>query len=541
MANFSDGGIDGRGKIASVSGMEVPQNAGKSRKTAGLWFKAGFLILICGGIALCFTGYPAKVKRGLRGAFALRHVVVPADEGLLRSKIEAEWRAKTDDLGREVEELKKAIAENSAKLAGSKEPTHPTVPVEPPLGPVTDVRKLRTGIPFKTEVKVSKGGIASRERLDSNSYTASYQLSLHVPVPAIHLDELEISNPLLSKMLPGLPAMIEKAEVSSWFQKLYDNKTSRIRSDANTLNELLSKHHMYDCETILHLVSPSGRRVFFLQADMDVVSDGSDGDRLPIMSDEIVNSGNYQPFTSYGWPKTSETPNPVVAGWEKRLTLAEKELAAKTTLAERKTWLRDRIAFLKRGIEDLKCRSFLIAEHDPFIVLPVNILTSNDAFAPKVGDYAVVIYKNQLCPAIVGDGGPTFKVGEASLRIALELNPKAGTNNRPVSDLKVSYVVFPGTHDPVHGPPDYEKWRQRCSDLLGEIGGIGEGFQLTAWQDLLPKPAPPTPDPPMPSPTPEQPVPAPTTPVPDLAPAPGAPAPSAAPPAPVSEATDKSK
>ncbi len=524
--------------------MEVPKDAGKGRRTVDMWLKAGFLILACGGIGLCFTGFPAKVKHGLRGMFAPKSAVVSAEDGAARSKIEAEWRAKNEDLAREVEELKKTIEEYAAKPSVPRESTHPLAPAEPSLGPVTDVRKLRTGIPFKTEVKMSKGAIASRERVDANSYTAFYQLSLRVPVPARHLEELETSNPLLSKILPGLPPMIEKAEVSSWYAKLYDNKISRIRSDANTLNELLSKHHLYDCETILHLVSPSGRRVFFLQADMDVVSDGSDGDRLPVMSDEIVNSANYQPFTSYGWPKTSKTPNPVVAGWEKRLITAEKELAVKATPAERKTWLRERIAFLKRGIADLKARSFLIAEHDPFIVLPVNILASNDAFAPKVGDYAVVIYKNQLCPAIVGDGGPTFKVGEASLRIALELNPKAGTNNRPVSDLKVSYVVFPGTRDSEHASPDYEKWRHRCCDLLSEIGGIGEGFQLTAWQDLLPKPAPPTPptpETPSSSPASEQPGPAPSIPIPDPAPANVAPAPAAAPPAPVSEATDRPK
>ena len=266
-----------------------------------------------------------------------------------------------------------------------------------------------------------------------------------------------------------------------------------MRRDANSLNELLTKHNLYDCETILQFRTAAGRPVFYLQADMDVVSDGSDGDRLPVMPDEIVNSSNYQPYTSYGWAKKSPTPNPMVAGWEKRLAAAEKELADRTTTAERKAWLKDRLIFLKRGLVDLKTRSFLVAEYDPFIVIPVNLLTSNDQFAPKIGDYAVVIYGSKIYPAIVGDGGPSFKVGEASLRMARELNPKATPFNRPVSDLKVGYLVFPGTREAERGPPDYAKWQQRCHELLGEIGGVGEGYQLHLWQDLLPKPAPPGP------------------------------------------------
>lgn len=457
----------------------------------------GLLALVFAGLVLCFSGFPAKVKRGLKQIFAPKPVAVSSDkkdpdEKDIRRQIESRLRAEMEEkLQKEIAEVKKAADEKAAKqIKEAIAAAHETTP-EPTLGSVMDVRKLRSGIPFKTEMKVEKGGIASKERADDASYTAFYRLTLRVPSPAKTLAELETSNPKLSKILPGLPALIEKAEVSPWFTKLYENKTSRIRSDANTLNELLTKHNLYDCETILHLRSASGRRVFFMQSEMDVVSDGSDGDRLPAMPDEIVNSSYYQPFTSYGWPKKSQTPNPMIAGWEKRLAGAIKELADRTTPADRKAWLKDRISYLKRGIEDLKSRSFLIAEYDPFVVIPVNILASNDAFSPNVGDYAVVVYGEKLYPAIVGDGGPTFKVGEGSLRMAQELNPKATSYNRPVSDLKVTYLVFPGSRNPEHGAPDYEKWRLACQKLMEEIGGIGEGFQLHAWQDLLPKSTPP--------------------------------------------------
>jgi hypothetical protein len=121
-------------------------------------------------------------------------------------------------------------------------------------------------------------------------------------------------------------------------------------------------------------------------------------------------------------------------------------------------------------------------------------LTSSDAFAPKAGDYAVIAYANKVYPAIVGDGGPSFKVGEGSLRLAQELNAKASSYSRPVSDLKVSYLVFPGSREPERTAPDYTKWSQRCHELLGEIGGLGTGYELHTWEDLLAKPvAPPVP------------------------------------------------
>jgi len=326
------------------------------------------------------------------------------------------------------------------------------------------------------------------ERITDDSYTASYELKLRLPKASTTAVELEKANPKLSGILPALPTLLEKAKVSPWYATLYKNKADRVRRDAHLLSELLTKHNIYDCETILHITSESGRKVFFMQAEMDVVSDGSDGDRLATMPDAIVNSANYQPFTSYGWSKKTKVPNPMIVGWEKRIEAGTKEMKEPNTTADRKKWLEERITMLKRGIADLKARSYLIAEYDPFIVIPVNLLTaSSDPFAPKVGDYAVVIHGEKIYPCIVGDGGPTFKVGEASLRMARELSKSASPYSSPVSDLTVSYVVFPGSREKKAGPPDYEVWRQKCHELLLEIGGLGNGYQLHQWTDLLPK------------------------------------------------------
>ena len=465
------------------------------RKSLRSWFgiRDVFYITVMVVAWLAF-GNAGKVKRSSKEIVTPEPVTIAADEQDIRRQIEVRLRAEMEEeLEREIAGLNEAAAARDAKARA--EQAMPLPVTEPAIGSLTDVRKLRSGIPFKTEINVTKGDMASIERVDDSSFSAFYKLSLRLPSPAKTMAELETTSPGLSKILPGLPPLIEKSEVSRWFNQLYDDKTKRVRRDAHLLNELLTKHNIYDCETILNLRTPSGKPLFLMQAEMDVVSDGSDGDRLPEMPDEIVNSTHYQPFTSYGWKKLTTTPNPMLAGWEKRLKGATQELADRSTTPQRKAWLRDRIDYLKRGIADLKYRSFLIAEYDPFIVIPTNILTSNDPFAPKVGDYAVVIHEGKIYPAIVGDGGPTFKVGEASLRMAREINSKSSPYSRPVSDLKVCYLVFPGSREPEKSPPDYEKWRQRCAELLDTVGGLGEGYELHVWKDLLAPPVPVVPPP----------------------------------------------
>ncbi|MFD0893610.1 glycoside hydrolase family 75 protein [Luteolibacter ambystomatis] len=470
-------------------------------KTAPRW---ALMLVVLGLVAagFLFTPVPGKIKRGLREVFAPKvsatgksqqeiEDLLRREGDRIRAEKDAEAQKEIDDLRRELESARKTPPRQD-------NPTQTPATPDEPSGPETDVRKLTSGIPFKVEVKLDHGTLASKERVTPDSYAAFYTLNVRLPAPAKTLAELQTSNPKLGAILPGLGEILTKGEVSKWYYTLYDNKTTRIKKDATALNELLTKHNLFDCETILNLKSASGRRAMLMQADMDVVSDGSDGDRLPKMPDEIVNSPNYQPFTSYGWSKKTQTPNPIVAGWERRVAAGEKELADRGTTAERKTWLRSRIAMLKRGITDMKGRSFLIAEYDPFIVIPINILgNSSDPFAPNIGDYALVIHGEKVLPAIVGDGGPNFKVGEASLRIAKELSSRATPYNRPVSDLKVTYLVFPGTRDP-NAPPDYGAWRTKCETLVGEFGGIGEGYKILEWKNLLEPPAPPVPPQPAP-------------------------------------------
>ena len=86
------------------------------------------------------------------------------------------------------------------------------------------------------------------------------------------------------------------------------------------------------------------------------------------------------------------------------------------------------------------------------------------------------------------------RIKPAKLRCASRRKSAAAASpmNRPVSDLKVSYLIFPGTADTPWGPPDFEKIHARCEALVKEIGGAG--VPLHKWEDIIPTPTPtPTP------------------------------------------------
>jgi hypothetical protein len=65
----------------------------------------------------------------------------------------------------------------------------------------------------------------------------------------------------------------------------------------------------------------------------------------------------------------------------------------------------------------------LPSELIPYIVLPGGIFRKNTGV--KMGDLAVVIYKDKLTAAICGDVGPKQKIGEGSIRLHEALHPPA--------------------------------------------------------------------------------------------------------------------
>ena len=150
--------------------------------------------------------------------------------------------------------------------------------------------------------------------------------------------------------------MLTPDSVSPFFKELYDTKLKILRENLVRLDQLLSRHNFYDCQTVLQLRHPeSHRRAVLLQADMDVDADGSDSDRLPAGSGA---SPNFKPVTSFRWPKKSPIPNSYLPPLEEKLKRYEGELSAKGTAAERKRELKGAISQVRDEIESLKRYSF---------------------------------------------------------------------------------------------------------------------------------------------------------------------------------------
>ncbi|HRQ87242.1 MAG TPA: glycoside hydrolase family 75 protein [Bacteroidia bacterium] len=370
------------------------------------------------------------------------------------------------------------------------------VEVKPPMpsGYVSwkkvDVAKLWSDIPVKTEMVTTQGDTAAKERVRDASYEIEMKVKLTVPKPNTSAAELAAINEHLPKMLKDFGPLVSAGEVSPFYHHLYNLKTERIQQNVTRIDQLVSRHNLYDLETMLQIKHPgTGRKLLLAQGEMDTVSDGSDGDRWPELDDYISMSQHYRPFTSYGWPKQTSVPNPLLGRWEAKLAEYEKEFALPGLSIDRNRFLRAQIDQYKLEVADLKSRSYLIAEAEPFVVIPLSMLgrREENEFGPAIGDYVVVVYGDKLYPAIAGDAGPTWKFGEASLRMATEINAKASAYNRPVSDLTVTYLIFPGSADEKKSPPDLEAWHQKCASLLDEIGGIGEGYTLHHWEDLVAK------------------------------------------------------
>lgn len=406
-------------------------------------------------------------------------------------------------------------------LAACKRTAAPPSPPQPPPTPIVipatpapsptptpvpmlprkpaDMARLFNGVTFRTKFDTPQSDKpASVERTTPDSYQVQITFTATLPQAVQTIEGLAEVDPKLPLVLNNMSRLVAGSRVSPYFSRLYQLKIDAIRSDLYNLDAVLSRHNFYDCETILELQSPdTGRKALLLIGDMDVNVDGSDGDRNVVIDD----SGRFfQPQTSYRWIRQTERPNQTLGTFMKRLDTLKQEYAVPGLSSERNRDLREAIDRTNRIIGDLKRYSFLISSTDPSIVLPSFILNDKTGeYAPRVGDYAIVIFQGALYPAIVGDAGPSSKFGEASLRIARQINARASSLSRPVSNLKVGYLVFPGTTD-TPAPPDLDLWRTMCKKYLDEIGGSAP--ELFTWENTVPPWPTPTPTPtPSPSPS----------------------------------------
>jgi hypothetical protein len=356
----------------------------------------------------------------------------------------------------------------------------PTPTRSPLITGKLDTGKLFNGITLHSTVETIAGADATTERAETDSYVLDLKLQARVPSANKTIEELTKVSPNLPTLLPGLTTMLLPDPVSPLYAQLYDTKVRMLRENLARLDLLLSRHNFFDCQTVLQLQHPqTHRKALLVQADMDVDADGSDADRMPIGTGTPA---NFKPSTSYRWPKKTPAANPYLAAAEDELKRAEAEFALSTTTPPRKRDLRNLITQLRAEVGTLKKYSFLIGATDPFIVVPGAFTHGPNPV--KLGDYALVIFGDSIYPAIVGDIGPNDKVGEASLRIAKEINTLSTPYNRPVSELKVTYLIFPETADTSFGPPDLEKLQARCETLVKEIGG--SSVPLHHWENIIP-------------------------------------------------------
>ncbi len=457
------------------------RGAGRFR-SAITWFKLGVLGALLLAAGSLYTPYPAKLVRAL------------SDNDDARPAPRREKRPSRPPKRPKPVTPEPGTSSTLTHTDLQPEPWSPqdsfTVPqiVLPPFPPalpetVSDgefehLNKLVNGINLRSSARFKPGTTASQDRGKKDAYLVRVGVDLLLP-HAANGQELLKANPQLDKVLAQYGSLMEKAKVSRWFHALYLHKQNRIRKNASLVQKLLDRHNFYDTDTILEIEAPAtGRKVLWLQADMDVVSDGSDGDRLPTMPEKIRKSDFYQPTTSYRWRKRTNTPNPLLEGWQERLAKLKKTPGSSASA----------IQHAQHTVTELKTHSFLLAEYDTFIVAPLVFKEGIDnGYRPQPGDYAAVIVDNRVFPAIIGDYGPNFKSGEASLRLCKMVNPRATTYARAVSNLGVSYLIFPGSKEKENGPIDYERLNSRCRELLDELGGMGEKAEFQTAQDLLPQ------------------------------------------------------
>lgn len=316
-------------------------------------------------------------------------------------------------------------------------------------------------------------------------------IRIHVPPAVTTLSQLSTINPSLPALLPDLGEMLATAEVSPLYADLYRRKLAYLKNGSS-----LTDHNYLDCATALRLQHPrSGRRILLVQSDMDVVTDGSDPERAPDLSDydEARTSDWFLPQTAYQWAGKTAAPNPFLTYYPaatQRLdhfrSLFEKEAETDkgriwrlliAAVDSQKARMRTE-GLEESTIRGLKSARFLLATEDPFIVLPSNWFSGSPPWTPKVGDYAAVVHGSKIYPALLGEAGPTFKIGEASLRLAREINPKASGRNRAVSDLGVTYLVLLGTAGP-RAAPDLARWESAVRGYLEEIGA--DVSRLHSW------------------------------------------------------------
>jgi hypothetical protein len=307
---------------------------------------------------------------------------------------------------------------------------------------------------------------------------------------------LESLNPGLGKLLPKLPAVIGSSQVSPKFKSLYQHEANWIARGIN-----LNRENYFDCASILNLTAPNGQKIVLLQTDMDADTDGSDPVRKAAVADyeAALTSTTFQPGLSYQWDNTTDAVNPFIqhyASMKSGIQKSQEEMlkalgntqgvAWKTELSRAvKTLCDKKVAEVDKLVADnnvaMKKKRSLISSEDPFIVIPQDWpKDKSDTHACQLGDYAAVVYKGKIYPAIVADLGPVAKTGEASLRLNRVITPTASGRAGAISGPKATYLIFPGTANTTRGELKLKEMRDKVLGLLKEVG-VSDSSSVHNW------------------------------------------------------------
>jgi len=123
-----------------------------------------------------------------------------------------------------------------------------------------DTAKLFNGVTVHAKVETHSGADATTERVDPESYVLDLKLQARLPSPNKTIEELAKVSPQLPALLPGLAAMLTPDPVSPLFAQLYETKVKGLRDNLVHLDELLSRHNFFDCQTVLQLQHPQSHR-----------------------------------------------------------------------------------------------------------------------------------------------------------------------------------------------------------------------------------------------------------------------------------------
>ncbi len=153
------------------------------------------------------------------------------------------------------------------RLLRTPTPTHPaphagTDSALLPRKPV-EMGKMFNGITFKTKFSTPESeDLASLDRTEDDSFEVEITFTAKLPRPSTTIEDIASNDPKLPhgpeqdarSRWPSLP------RVSPFFERLYKIKIATIRDQLFSLDEVLSRHNFYDCETILELKSADTNR-----------------------------------------------------------------------------------------------------------------------------------------------------------------------------------------------------------------------------------------------------------------------------------------